>query len=68
MPEEKRVQNVVNISDTLWQLNKFTVISQIEKLSGQPVPDDCMELIECSFRFGAVLMEKALGKSARKEG
>jgi hypothetical protein len=66
MTEEKRVKNVINISDTLWQLNRFTVISQIEKLCGSPVPDDCLELIECSFRFGAVLMEKALGKRAKR--
>lgn len=62
----KRVENIVGISDTLWQLNRFTVLDQIEKLSGAPVPEDCMELIECSFRFGAVLMEKALSRS-RKE-
>lgn len=62
----KRVENIVGISDTLWQLNRFTVLDQIAKLSGAPVPEDCMELIECSFRFGAVLMEKALSRS-RKE-
>lgn len=62
---DKRVENVVNISDTLWQLNRFNVIAQIEKLSGTPVPEDCMELIECSFRFGAVLMEKALTRGKK---
>lgn len=65
---DRRVENIVNMSDTLWQLNRFTVLDQIAKLSGAPVPEDCMELIECSFRFGAVLMEKALRRSARKEG
>lgn len=58
----KRAENIVGISDTLWQLNRYTVLQQIEKLSGAPVPEDCLELIECSFRFGAVLMEKALRK------
>lgn len=62
---DKRVENVVNISDTLWQLNRFNVIAQIEKLSGTSVPEDCMELIECSFRFGAVLMEKALTRGKK---
>lgn len=60
MTEEKRVDNIVNLSDTLWKLNKRRVLEQIEALSGAPVPEDCMELIECSFRFGAVLMEKAI--------
>lgn len=57
----KRAETVVGISDTLWQLNRNKVIEQIEKLSGDPVPEECMKLIECSFRIGAVLMEKAIG-------
>lgn len=65
MPSQ-RTKNIVGISDTLWQLNRFMIIDQIAKLSGAPVPEDCLELIECSFRFGAVLMEKALSNS-RKE-
>lgn len=60
MTEEKRVDNIVNLSDTLWKLNKRRVLEQIEALSGAPVPEECMELIECSFRFGAVLMERAI--------
>lgn len=61
MTHERRIENIVGISDTLWQLNNQRVIGQIEALCGHPVPADCIELIECSFRFGAVLMEKAIG-------
>ena len=68
MTTERRVENIVQLSDTLWQLNKHRVIGQIEGLSGAPVPEDCYQLIECSFRFGAVLMEKALSKGRRNNG
>lgn len=64
MADAKRIKNVVGISETLWELNKFRVLEQIEAISGAPVPEDCYELIECSFRLGAVLMERALGKRA----
>jgi len=64
MADAKRIKNVVGISETLWELNKFRVLKQIEMISGAPVPEDCYELIECSFRLGAVLMERALGKRA----
>lgn len=62
MADANRIKNVVGISETLWELNKFRVLEQIETISGAPVPEDCYELIECSFRLGAVLMERALGK------
>lgn len=64
MTDAKRIKNVVGISETLWELNKFRVLEQIEVISGAPVPEDCYELIKCSFRLGAILMEKALGKRA----
>ena len=62
MTDERRVQNVVNITDTLWQLNKYRLMEQIRQMSGTEVPEACHELIEVSFRTGAALMEKALGK------
>lgn len=63
MTEERRIENMVNITDTLWKLNKYRLFEQIETTSGVPVPEDCYELIEVSFRTGAALMGKALGKS-----
>lgn len=62
MTDKRRVENIVDMTDTLWQLNRSSVIAQIEKLSGAPVPKDCIGLIECSFRFGAIYMEKAIGR------
>lgn len=62
MADANRINNIVSISETLWQLNKYRILGQIEAMAGAPVPEDCYELIECSFRLGAVLMEKALGK------
>ena len=62
MTEERRMSNMVNITDTLWKLNKYRLMKQIRKMSGVEVPEDCYDLIEVSFRTGAALMGKALGK------
>lgn len=60
MTNTRRVENIIGISDTLWQLNKSKVIKFIAEESGQEVPEDCYELIERGFRYGAVIMEKAI--------
>lgn len=62
MTQERRVENVVGITDTLWQLNKYKLLDQIEQASGTKVPEECYELMEWCFRYGAMYMEKALGK------
>lgn len=62
MTDERRLENVVNITDTLWQLNRFKLFDQIERMSGTKVPPECYELVEISFRSGAALMERAVGR------
>ena len=57
---DKKMSQVMGISDTLWHLNRQRIIGQIEAYCGHEVPEDCIGLIECSFRFGAVLMESAI--------
>lgn len=41
---------------TLWDARKYLTLSEIEKLSGAPVPEDCIGLIEKSFKYGAAFM------------
>lgn len=65
MTEERKVENLVNITDTLWKLNKYRLTEQIEKTSGVKVPEECDALLEMAFRTGAALMAKALGKDHR---
>ena len=65
MTDERRTQNLVNITDTLWQLNRYTVIEQIEKASKCKIPEDCYQFMEWTYRFGAMHMERALGKAVR---
>ena len=65
MTDERRIENVVNLTDTLWQLNRYTVIDQLEKASKCKIPEDCYEFMEWVYRYGAMHMEKALGKAAR---
>lgn len=60
---EKRTINIVNMTDTLWQLNRYKVLEQIGKLGGE-VPGECEMLVEAAFRFGAMYMEKAIGRKA----
>lgn len=60
MTNTRRVQNIIGISDTLWQLNRSKVIKFIEQECGHDVPEECYELIERGFRYGAVIMEKAI--------
>lgn len=64
MTNERRVENVVGITDTLWQLNKYKLMDYIAQSSGREVPEECYELIEVSFRTGAALMERALGRAS----
>ena len=62
----RRKENIMAMTDTIWQLNRHKVIDQLEELSGQKIPEECMKLIEYSFRFGAMRMEDANGKNWRK--
>ena len=62
MSNERRIENVVNITDTLWKLNRNKMINQIESASGCKIPEDCYTFMEWCFRYGAMYMEKALGK------
>lgn len=61
MTDERRVENVIDITDTLWQLNKYKVIGKIETASESKVPEDCYKLMEWCFRYGAMYMERAIG-------
>ena len=63
MTQERKVENVVNITDMLWRLNKYRLMEQIEQASGEEVPEECYKLMEWCFRFGAMWMEKAIGKN-----
>ena len=63
MTQERKIENVVGITDTLWKLRKFELIQQIENASGEEVPEECYKLMEWCFRFGAMWMEKAIGKN-----
>lgn len=61
MSDERRVENVVGITNTLWALNRYRLFDYIEEKSGTPVPEECYELIEVAFRCGAAMMESAIG-------
>lgn len=61
MTSAKKVENIIGISDTLWQLHRSKVLNYIEQECGHQVPEDCIGLIERGFRYGAVCMEKAIG-------
>lgn len=65
MNDKRRIENIVGITDTLWQLNKAKRIQSVEELTGQKVPEDCIKFAEFMYRAGAVDMEKALGKDWR---
>lgn len=65
MKDQRRIDNIVGLSDTLWTLNKWTVLDYFERTCGHPVPDECIPLIEQSFRIGSVMMEKAIGKDVK---
>lgn len=62
MTDKRRIENIVGITDTLWQLNKRVVLDSFEARCGHPVPEECIPLIEQSFRIGAAFMEKAIGR------
>lgn len=62
MSDERRIENIVSITDTLWQLNKGKKIKGLEQLTGTAMPEDCMKLAEYFYRAGAVDMERAIGR------
>ena len=68
MTTERRIENIVQLSDTLWQLNKSRRIAELEKLTKTKMPEDCMKLAEFFYRAGAVDMERANGKNWRNNG
>lgn len=65
MTDKRRIENVVQLTDTIWEVNKSKIINAIEKESGTPVSEDCMKLIEFCIRYGCVLMEQTVGKNWR---
>ena len=65
MTDKRRVENVVRLTDTIWQVNKNKIVAEIEEWTGEPVPVDCMKLIEFCVRRGCVLMEQTVGKDWR---
>ena len=67
MTNERRIENIIQLTDTIWQVNKNRLIDKLEELTHAPVPDDCLTLIEFSFRNGCVAMEQTLGKEWRSK-
>lgn len=65
MTDKRRIENVVQLTDTIWQVNKNKIVAEIEEWTGEPVPVDCMKLIEFCVRRGCVLMEQTVGKDWR---
>lgn len=65
MTDKRRIENIVQLSETIWAVNKNKLIKDIESMTGEPVPEDCMKLIEFAFRFGCVKMEQTVGKNWR---
>lgn len=65
MTDKRRIENVVQLTDTIWQVNKNKIVAEIEEWTGEPVPEDCMRLIEFCVRRGCVLMEQTVGKDWR---
>ena len=66
MTSQRRIENIVQLTDTLWQLNRNRRAKEIEKMSGVEMPEDCMKLAEFWYRAGAIDMEKANGRNWRK--
>lgn len=65
MTDKRKIENVVQLTDTIWQVNKNKIVAEIEEWTGEPVPVDCMKLIEFCVRRGCVLMEQTVGKDWR---
>ena len=65
MTEKRRAENVVQLTDTIWQVNKNKILKEIEEGTGEPVPEACHRLIEFCIRRGCVLMEQTVGKDWR---
>jgi hypothetical protein len=67
MTNEERVNNVVKMTETLWNARRYDVLRGIEALDHRPVPEDCEKLIETAFRLGAVNMLRQLEHERRNK-
>jgi hypothetical protein len=65
MTDNRRIENIVQLTDTIWQVNKDKILKDIEEWTGEPVPEACYKLIEFCVRRGCVLMEQTVGKNWR---
>lgn len=65
MADNRRIENIVQLTDTIWQVNKNKILKDIEEWTGEPVPEACYKLIEFCVRRGCVLMEQTVGKNWR---
>lgn len=65
MTDNRRIENIVQLTDTIWQVNKNKILKDIEEWTGEPVPEACYKLIEFCVRRGCVLMEQTVGKNWR---
>ena len=61
MSEERKIENIVNITETLWTLNKSKVLKELAVCAKtDEIPEECHRLVEAAFRFGATYMERAI--------
>ena len=65
MTDERRIENVINITEAVWTLNRTKVLNELGRAAGQEIPAECEKLVEWAFRFGASYMERALGKGRK---
>lgn len=63
MSDERKIENIVNITETLWTLNKSKVLKELAACAKtDEIPEECHRLVEAAFRFGATYMERAIGR------
>lgn len=65
MADKRRIENIIQLTETIWSVNKNRLIDKIEEMTGGPVPEDCLTLMEFCFRNGCVAMEQTIGKDWR---
>ena len=63
MSDERRIENIVELTETMWILNKRKVLKELaQSAKMDEIPEDCHRLVEAAFRFGATYMERTIGR------
>ena len=63
--KDRRLELVIQLTETIWELKKYEIYKAIEQLNGAPIPDECKPLMEHTARLMSAHTMMVLNKEAK---